>query len=279
MNFRHQIYARRVDKVNDRIDDFKDAWPEGEAVEYFIALQACKDDIGTALMKLTSRRYRRAIRNECHQRGLGENYAPKVQLDYRQFFTTEGNDDVEWSEEEIAKFKKVYAKIGPDFPRIAWDIKGKNARQCRVIYQELAEKGELPELPKLADEEEFVKRFVLSLKFSHNGQMFEVGGSDKLQQECRDKNPLPGMIDRVTGNPMNFPAMSPDGYVLDYFTWMTLLEKEGVNPFTNRPIYSKDELVLLTPDNIEEYRSQIVLEDHKTDDYYEYEEDEEEDGI
>lgn len=273
MNFRRSIYARRVDKVNDRLDDFRDVWPKGRPIDYFIALESCRDDIGSALHKLCSKRYRRAVRVESHQRGVGGACAPRVALDHSAFFDDESADDAPWADEEIAQFKRIYARIGPDFPRIAWEIPSRNARQCRVIYEQLAERGELPALAQAADNEEHVRRFTLSLRFDHSGAVFEVGGGDAALRECREKNPFPGMRDRITGEEINFPAMSPDGYVLDYFTWLKILEKNSANPFTDCPIYSKDDIVLLTTDNIDEFRERIVFAhdadydcDYKSDD-------------
>ena len=271
MSFRRSIYARRVDKVNDRMDDFRDVWPKGRPIDYFIALESCHDNIGSALSKLMSKRYRRAVRIESHQRGIGREHVSRVVLDHSAFFDAEKEDDAPWEPDEILQFKELYARIGPDFPRIAWEIKGRNARQCRVIYEHLSENGELPQLERTAAEEEFVRQFMLSLKFEHAGSVFEVGGSDVLLRECKERNPFPGMTDRITGEVIEFPAMSPDGYVLDYFTWIKLLEKNAVNPFTDAPIYSKDDLVLLTTDNIEQYRDMIVT-DVPDDGYYDEEE-------
>ena len=71
-------------------------------------------------------------------------------------------------------------------------------------------------------------------------------------------NPIPGCIDMITQKPMEIPALSPDGYALDYNTWIKLLSEKKVNPFTQNQLTSKRQLIILTIDNFDEYKDQIV---------------------
>ena len=71
------------------------------------------------------------------------------------------------------------------------------------------------------------------------------------------QNPLPDMLDSITGEKIRVPAISPDGYVLDYNTWLESLKTNKENPFT-RAHLNKRQLVVLTKDNIDEYRDKIV---------------------
>ena len=277
MEFRRSIFMRRIDKVNERYDDFLNVWPTGGPVDFFIGLESCRDDIYFTLSRLSREKVRHAIRAEAGERGFGSRQ-PHVKLTHTAFFSCNALDS-EWSIEEIARFKELYSRVGPDFVRISYQIHGKTPEQCRMVYKKLADRSELPELASRAQDEEDMKKFVLSVSFEHNGRVFEVGGSDALQTRRREVNPLPEMIDKVTGEVMDFPAMSEEGYVLDYFTWMMLLETGRPNPFTGKPIYSKDNFVLLTNANFEQYREQIEksmsrgLTDEEYEDY-----DEEEDS-
>jgi len=96
---------------------------------------------------------------------------------------------------------------------------------------------------------------------------------------ARDEdNPIPEFIDAITLEPIRRPAISPYGHVLGYSTWKralqnglyfsvslilygliaaSILEPKNTCPFTKKPLRVQD-LVILTWDNIEEYRSSIV---------------------
>ena len=71
------------------------------------------------------------------------------------------------------------------------------------------------------------------------------------------QNPLPNMIDDITGERIRVPAISPDGYVLDYNTWLNALKTNKENPFTRAPV-TKRQLVVLTTDNFDQYQNNIV---------------------
>jgi hypothetical protein len=71
------------------------------------------------------------------------------------------------------------------------------------------------------------------------------------------QNPLPETTDLITGELIKVPAMSPDGYVLDYRTWLETLLEKPVNPFTGNHV-TKRQLVVLTTENFPEYADKIV---------------------
>jgi len=71
-------------------------------------------------------------------------------------------------------------------------------------------------------------------------------------------NPLPGFTDPITLDQVIKPAISPYGHVMGYDSWCKCLSGSGSTcPLTKKPL-SKRELVLLTFENIEEYREKIV---------------------
>ncbi|TPX64901.1 hypothetical protein SpCBS45565_g05560 [Spizellomyces sp. 'palustris'] len=74
------------------------------------------------------------------------------------------------------------------------------------------------------------------------------------------ENPLAGFVDPITLEEVVKPAMSPYGHVMSYASWIRCLsseEQKNICPLTKKPL-TKRELVVLTYDNIDEYRDRIV---------------------
>jgi hypothetical protein len=72
-------------------------------------------------------------------------------------------------------------------------------------------------------------------------------------------NPLPNFVDPITLEEVIKPAISPYGHVMSYDGWVRCLEQTPRNtcPFTKKTVKKRD-LVVLTLENIDEYRSKIV---------------------
>ncbi|KAK8882681.1 hypothetical protein M9Y10_045323 [Tritrichomonas musculus] len=117
----------------------------------------------------------------------------------------------------------------------------------------------------------FSIKSVTSLKFVNNKNNHNrCGTNDDDESEDGQKsvkmlgrydrwalqNPLPDAIDNITSEVMKVPTISPDGYVLDYNTWLNVLKTKSENPFTRNHITKRD-LIVLTVENIEEYRDKI----------------------
>jgi hypothetical protein len=75
-------------------------------------------------------------------------------------------------------------------------------------------------------------------------------------EQWATQNPIPGATDALTGEKIRVPTVSPDGYVLDYNSWIKTIANECVNPFTTNPVKKRD-LVILTHENWDEYKDQI----------------------
>ncbi|CAB4378462.1 hypothetical protein RhiirA5_353860 [Rhizophagus irregularis] len=83
---------------------------------------------------------------------------------------------------------------------------------------------------------------------------------DIEMEDVDDDNPLPGFIDPITLEAVVKPAISPYGHVMGYDNWVRCLSSEAQKntcPLTKKPL-TKRELVILTKDNIDQYRSKIV---------------------
>jgi hypothetical protein len=75
-------------------------------------------------------------------------------------------------------------------------------------------------------------------------------------EQWAKENPIPGAMDSLTGEKMQVPTISPDGYVLDYNSWIKTISHEATNPFTKHPVKKRD-LVVLTRENWDLYKDQI----------------------
>jgi len=87
---------------------------------------------------------------------------------------------------------------------------------------------------------------------------FSVQDEETVENK-RYENPLPGYMDPITLEEVVQPAISPYGHVMGYQTWLNCLLQEPKNtcPITKRPLH-KRELVILTFENIDQYRDKII---------------------
>jgi len=88
------------------------------------------------------------------------------------------------------------------------------------------------------------------------------GGDDDedFDDEFEELPVLPGFIDPITRMAIEEPAISPYGHVAGYETWCKILrqpEAPDTCPFTKQPL-KRRELIKLTHENIDQYRSKIV---------------------
>lgn len=79
-----------------------------------------------------------------------------------------------------------------------------------------------------------------------------------LAGEVDADNPLPGVLDPITLEPIVRPAMSPYGHVMGLATWNAVIAEQGKCPFTQQPV-RREQIILLTHANIERHRDSIIL--------------------
>ncbi|ORY96541.1 hypothetical protein BCR43DRAFT_563825 [Syncephalastrum racemosum] len=87
------------------------------------------------------------------------------------------------------------------------------------------------------------------------------GGEEEEDDGVDPENPLPGFVDPITLDEVVKPAISKYGHVMGYDSWIRCLlnweGKRNICPLTKKPLTKRD-LVILTHENIEEYRDQII---------------------
>ena len=117
---------------------------------------------------------------------------------------------------------------------------------------------------KAAEKED--KSFRSSCKFDTIRRSGRANGTKKYSdgdasEDEEDLGPvLPGFMDPLTRMPIEEPAISPYGHVCGYEIWCKILRQEGTKdtcPFTRQPL-KRRQLVILTHDNITEYREKMV---------------------
>jgi len=75
---------------------------------------------------------------------------------------------------------------------------------------------------------------------------------------------MPKFTDPFTKCLITSPAISPYGHVCEYDMWTKVLRTPGAKdicPFTRKPV-TRRQLVKLTPENIDEYKSKVINQDH-----------------
>lgn len=84
-----------------------------------------------------------------------------------------------------------------------------------------------------------------------------VGPLTKRMKDIAIQNPLSKYNDSITGQPLFIPAISPYGTVLNYDTWMMIMDKDQIDPSVQRLVYSKSDIKIITLENFEQYKSRI----------------------
>jgi hypothetical protein len=253
---RKRAYLRRIQIVNECLPVFEQLWPHGKPVDYFIALDLCGDDPDATCERLVEPAFVRSVLAESRSR-TSRSTRPFV-----DFIESEDNSEDErpkrgrkskkWKPAEVKLLRNLFATHGPKWKRISRQMKKRTASECQEFAASI---NLIPESVEPGIRK--IKRMI-SLTFIRGGERFPVGHRKTRFDEAKFLNPLPGVADPVTNIPMTMPAMSPDGYVCDYTTWLKIFAETKVNPFTQLPIRSKRQLVVLTIDNFEEYRDRIV---------------------
>ena len=283
MNFRKRIFRMRLSKINKNFQYLSDTWPQGRPIDYFIGLELCQDDINEFFEKVKSPQFTRLVLSESAQRGfpMRQNSNHRQSLrSYSEFsFDDEdpSSEDTRYSKKKGKRGKKKACKWEPteiaefiyeynnNIANQSWSafcsrFFGKKEEDCLQLLNKLRKEGKIfVENPEIVDDSSKQKKSnLLAITFIKGDRRVRVGKISIETEERMAMNPIPGYIDMITQKPMEIPALSPDGYALDYNTWLKLLNEKKVNPFTQNHLTSKRQLTILTIDNFDEYKDKIV---------------------
>lgn len=257
MSFRTEIYQRRVKKVNEFLPSFKEIWPKGTPIELFLALEKSNDDFSLAIHNISTPHFLREINKRINTSRPQSPKRTKTKRSELSLFYDEDSDDQEWSYQDIEHLKQLVNKYGNRFKEISKHLKGKTPQMCKNMY-EIIKLEIAVESPKKKKGRSSKFDQLDSITFIKNQKRYIVGQNNLKYHELESVNPLPGYLDQLTLKPMRLATLSPDGYVLDYDTWIKLLKEQKVNPFTQNKIKTQRELIILTQDNFNQYKDMIV---------------------
>lgn len=185
---------------------------------------------------------------------------------YRNVAPGEKQKNGPWSAEEKELFMKRLEEMRNNGEtKSQWgifsqSIPGRVGYQCANFYRKLVIEHEIEDPSYFLDEQGILR---------HKKQQHNDTHEPKKRRKANDephlsrydlwaqKNPIEHALDDLTNTEMKVPAISEDGYVLDYNTWLNIINKpNSINPFTQTHI-TKRQITVLTTDNFEEYRDKI----------------------
>lgn len=281
LQFRKRLLQIRLSKINRNFQTLSNLWPDGRPVDYFIGLELCNDDINELFEQLKSTAFTRTVISEASQRGFPLREQVKSKPMSRSYSDLDADDDDNeesystrkkkcsnkkngnsiWEPEEISEFVYQYNNFIEEQTWSAFCSRffGKTEEDCEQLLKKLKKQGKITNdinINKL--ESKSKKSNYIAINFVKGDRRVRVGPTSIENEERMAMNPIPGYIDMITQKPMEIPAVSPDDYVLDYSTWLKLLNEKKVNPFTQNHLVSKRQLVILTIDNFDQYKDKIV---------------------
>lgn len=281
-NFRKKLHEQRLDKINKSYFDLCNIWPLGKPIEFFIGLELCNDDLSSLKEKLMLDEFKKTLQREARERGYSSTERlrkPSIEndnsgyidenLDYSEGETPENHygqikrrksPRTFWDLADRERFLAEYYRELPleDMSSFSKKFPGKTEQDCINLFRRLRKEKKIPADHRLSSEVR-KKLFgdIFKLAFKYKNRVERVGVFSIEEEKNIMYNPIPGYIDMITQKPIERPALSPDGYCLDYSTWVKLINEKKVNPFTQNQVTNKRQLVILTIDNFEEYKNKI----------------------
>lgn len=201
---------------------------------------------------------------------------------YRNLRQGEKARNGKWTPEETKLFlnrikvmsKKNFYDSNPQWGIFSMAIPGRVGYQCANYYRNLVLEGKIDDprykvidgkLKYIAFHQKENKRSKTRSRSKNDSDSDNYDNSGDINDETKNlsiyeryarENPLIGAIDGITREQIRVPAISPDGYLLDYKTWLKIISETGCDPYTTKHL-TKRSLVVLNYDNIDEYRDKI----------------------
>ena len=98
---------------------------------------------------------------------------------------------------------------------------------------------------------------IKAIFFEFNDQRSIVGPQSDANKEKAISSPLYGRDDLITNEKMFLPTISEYGTVLDYETWLKIIQSTQKDPYEMLPIQNKRQITILTKENFPKFESII----------------------
>jgi hypothetical protein len=171
-----------------------------------------------------------------------------------------------WTAEEKAQFLARLKEVRGDGLTVdgQWGlfsvgIPGRVGYQCSNFYRQLLANGELQDANYVRGEDgklHHIAHLNPEGKRSRTRTGRASAQGQSRYEQWASANPMPDSVDPLTSEKMRVPTLSPAGHVLDYTSWMRLLQDGCADPYTGKPV-KKRELIVLTHENYDQLKEKI----------------------
>jgi hypothetical protein len=277
---RQRTIHHRVDLVTKFWDELSAAWPQGTALDYCLALELEEYSDENVFNSLKDPNFIKQVLEEGERRGIRhqQRVAPVERASFRPrrmaIADTDSSSDDDsdssssrqrrWTLNERVRFKEVVTRLAqsdaPTWHAVAKEFPERSPAECESFYKRLRDSKERTVVFKAERSKEEILRkqvnVIVGVEFRYKEMSAFVGFESEKLRTARLQNPLVNYIDQLTHKTITFAAMSPDYFVLDYYTWVRCLRRRRVNPFSQLSMTLRD-VILLTFDNIGEHYDKI----------------------
>lgn len=295
-NLKEQTQKFYVKRVNELYDILQAIWPNGTPIDYYISYEYFSNlseeeflnkmkEPGTmqTISELVSlRKQGKSLPNpnlEAMSKNDSDNEMNFNQSDDsdEEFGYNESSQNhkkkkkkVHWTENEISVFIKLLSKKNQlkSWRAVAKNFKNKTHDECFSLYQKLLSSGQItskyapkkePEKNPDAESELDLAPFnnIKAIFFEFNDQRSIVGPISESKKDQARNSPLYGHADLIMLDKMFLPAISDYGTVLDYDTWVRIIQSTQQDPYEIKPIQNKRQITVLTKENFAKYEPLI----------------------
>lgn len=293
-NIREKTHRRYVSRVNVLYDILQTVWPSGTPIDYYIAYEFFAtlnekdfiiklldpESIKTITKIVSLRKQGKSSPQFTHQSSTNavDNANDANQSDSDEDFNSEKSHHnfkkkkkkSHWSENETSKFIKLFTKNNhlKSWKAVSKNFKNKSQEDCYLFYEKLLKNGDITS--KYAPKKEPKNKFefeneldispynnIKAIFLEFNDQRSIVGPQSDANKEKARSSPFYGHDDLITNEKMFLPTISEYGTVLDYDTWLKIIQDTQKDPYGMLPIQNKRQITILTKENFPKFEKTV----------------------
>lgn len=286
---KERTHRRYVTRVNVLYDILQTVWPSGTPIDYYVAYDYFSTlDEKDFIIKLLDPKSIQTVTEIVSLRKQGKTSPQFIQQSTPSTLSVENpietnqsdsDDDFDlekthlkkkkkthWSENEIAKFIKLFSKDNhlKSWKAVSRNFKNKKQEDCFLLYEKLLKNNEISS--EFAPKKDFKNKNnfeneldispyenIKAIFFEYNNERSIVGPRSDSEKEKARNSPFYGYDDLITKDKMFLPTISEYGTVLDYDTWLRIIQDSQSDPFGMGPIQNKRQITVLTKDNYKDF--------------------------